>query len=77
MLPAHLRQQAFQERRHEVVEAVRGNPNDAALRAQLAQAEHDLEATTTAMRVLEVECGSVAPPLPAVAYPARSRRVEV
>jgi hypothetical protein len=56
MLPAHLRQQAFQERRHEVVEAVHGsNPNNTALRAQLAHAEHDLEATRTAIRVLEVK----------------------
>jgi hypothetical protein len=43
MQPAHLWQQAFQECRHELVEAVRGNPDNVALRAQLAQVVHDLE----------------------------------
>jgi hypothetical protein len=38
MLLAHLWRQAFQDVHYEFIEAVRGNPNDAALRAQLAQA---------------------------------------
>jgi hypothetical protein len=44
----------------ELVEAMRGNPNDTALRAQLAQAVHDLEAATAAMQGLDVEWGFVA-----------------
>jgi hypothetical protein len=44
--------------------AVSGNPDDAALHAQLAQAVDDLEAATAAMLSLEVEWGFVAPPLP-------------
>jgi hypothetical protein len=46
MLPVVLRQQAFQERRMELVEV---------LRAQLAQAMHDVEKVTIAMHALEVE----------------------
>jgi hypothetical protein len=49
----------------ELVEAMCGNPDDMALRAQLAQAVHDLEATTAAMRGLDVEWGFVAPLPPA------------
>jgi hypothetical protein len=65
MLPVHLRLQASQECRHKLVDAVRGNPDDGPLHAQLAQAVHDLEAATAPMRGLEVEWGFIAPPPPA------------
>jgi hypothetical protein len=49
MLMTHLRWHAFKE-----VHCVHlcGNPDDPALRARLAQAEHDLEVVTAAMRSL-------------------------
>jgi hypothetical protein len=49
MLPTHLWWQAFQDVHHELMEAVRGNPDDATLFAQLAQAVQDLEAATAAI----------------------------
>jgi hypothetical protein len=64
MMLAYLWLQASQERSHELVEAVYGNPDDAALCAQPAQVVHDLEAAMTAMQALEVERGFVAPSPP-------------
>jgi hypothetical protein len=60
MLSLHLRQQAFQQVHDELMEAVYGNLDDAALRAHLAQAVEDLQASTAAMCSLKVEWGFVA-----------------
>jgi hypothetical protein len=65
MLPVVLRRQACQERRMELFEAVRANPDDTGLRAQLAQAMQEVVEAVPALRPLEVEWGFVASPSPA------------
>jgi hypothetical protein len=67
MLPVVLRLQVCQERRIELLEAVRANPGDVGLRAQFDQAVQDLVLVAAKMRDLEAEWGFVAPaPPPAV-----------
>jgi hypothetical protein len=46
MLPVVLQLQACQERRMELFEVVRANPDDAGLRAQLVQAMQDIVEAT-------------------------------
>jgi hypothetical protein len=77
MLPVALWRQACQERRMELFEAMRANPDNAGLRAQFDQAVQDLVVVAIKMWALEVEWGIVAPaPLPTAPWPAISRCVE-
>jgi hypothetical protein len=57
MLPVVVRLHAFQELRMELLEAMRASPEDAGLRAQFEQAQHDVVVTMAELRALEAEWG--------------------
>jgi hypothetical protein len=50
MLPVVVWVDAFQELRMELLEAMRANPGDAGLRAQLEQAQHNVLVTMAELR---------------------------
>jgi hypothetical protein len=61
MLPVVLWRRACQERRMELFEAMRANPDNAGLRAQFDQAVQDLVVVAVKMWALEVEWGHCCP----------------
>jgi hypothetical protein len=57
MLPVVVRMHACQERRMELFEVVRANPEDAGLRAQFDQAVHEVVVVAAELRALEAQWG--------------------